>query len=162
MWWPPYQWYSDALLIVALVSALSGRLKNAVGAAVVSTDYLGMQWVDDQYCVFANMAFCVVLAELTFAFCSGALRGYLLLTWSALMCCYIGYASSGNETIYWYSTSFLSWAQAALIMAFGGIDGGKRIRSWMDRGMRLRSDGLSLGLARRCGVIGTSRSGKRT
>jgi hypothetical protein len=145
MWWPPHQWYPYALVLALVATTLSGRRCNIIGVAIIFADFELAKLPGDQYMVLANICIDMVAAELTLAFCSGVICWQLMLTWAALMCAHAGYIYSKNQMVYWYTTSAISWAQAALLLVWGGIDGGKRVRRYLDSRMRGSRFRISVG-----------------
>jgi hypothetical protein len=148
MWWPPVAWYEPALIIIVVLTAISGRLNMILAALAITLDHEAMQAVGDQYCVMANMAIDITFAEVTLATCCGRRCGYLMMTWTLLMAAHVGYILSRDRYIYWYVTSFGSWAQVALLGTWGGMDGGRRIRLGLGYWLHRVRMGFSLGVAR--------------
>lgn len=132
IWWPSYQWYPYALGIALVVTLIAWDRALIACVAAIALSYFVMQAVGDQYCVKANVAADITAGEIAIGFGQGHRLKYLLPSWIFLMAAHAGFVWDRDKFLYWYTTSFLSWAQVALLLTWGGSDGGKRIRRCVD------------------------------
>lgn len=127
------------LLVIALGLAL-GEWKLAIVPAVLFGDWailsLAYQITGEAYSVTLMVTVDLVAAELIMLRMTTRWEAALLLTYVVEMVAHASYAfgSHGRHSqyIYWWALNDTAWIQAALCVAWGGLEGGRRIRRCLD------------------------------